>query len=263
MNTTLPFHRAVPAALLELAAGEVHVWVARLDTERDMQQLERYRALLDEQEGRRLDRLATTALKAEFLLTRALCRETLSRYADVAPRDWRFEVNAYGKPAISGPTLSSALGFNLSNARNVVACAVALDADLGIDIEQWSRPDDSLPITAQIFSASELHALRDCDPQARRRLFYELWTLKEAYVKARGQGLSMNLDEITFDPHVTPIRASFSPAPAHEAQAWHFEQIEFGRDHLLALAIGTSGSAEPRITVREVALAKDAPGFVD
>lgn len=238
------------------------MWVARLDAERDMQQLERYRALLDEQEERRLDRLATAALKAEFLLTRALCRETLSRYADVAPRDWRFEVNAYGKPAISAPALSLSLKFNLSNARDVAACVVALEANVGIDIEQWSRPDDSLPITAQIFSASELHALRNCDPQARRRFFYELWTLKEAYVKARGQGLSMNLDEITLDPRATPIRATFSPALAHEAQAWHFEQIEFGRDHLLALAIDTRGSAAPRITVREVALRTDAPGFV-
>lgn len=262
MNTTLPSHRAAPRPLLGLSAGEVHVWIARLDVQRDLPRLQRWRGLVADSERQRLDRLATPALKAEYLLTRALCRETLSRYAPVAPQDWRFELNAYGKPSISAPALPRPLRFNLSNARTVVACAVTLDGEVGVDIEPWNRPDDSLPISAQVFSPSEMQALATCDPQRRGRRFYELWTLKEAYVKACGHGLSMGLDQVTLDPAATPIRATFAPALAGGAQRWQFEQFDFGPDHLLALAVAVDGPARSRLAVCEVVLNDDASGFL-
>ena len=257
MHSSLPFHR-VPLAL---AAGEVHVRVARLAGGDDPGRLERFRGWLDDRERQRLDRLANAALKAEFLLTRALCRDTLSRYTEVAPRDWRFEPNAYGKPSIAAPSLPVALKFNLSNARTVVACAVTVDAELGIDIEPWNVPAEGLPISAQVFSPSELQALHGCEPGERSRRFHELWTVKEAYVKAVGQGMSMPLDQISFEPRATPIRASLAPALAGDARRWHFELIDCGPDHLLALAVGGARLAPPRITVSELALDELGAGF--
>jgi 4'-phosphopantetheinyl transferase len=254
MNTTLLRHRDEPRALLGIGADEVHVWVARLTDPSDLRRLRDWHELLDEHEEARLDRLATAALKAEFLLTRALCRKTLSLYADVAPQDWRFERNPHGKPSILEPRLWPALRFNLSNARTVVACAVAVEAEVGIDIEKWTGLDDNLPITPQIFSASEIRTLNEREPRARSRLFHELWTLKEAYVKACGKGLSMNLDQIAFDPHAVLIRATSAPGSSGDLRGWQFEQIEVGADHLLALAIDIQSSARRVVTVREVAL---------
>jgi 4'-phosphopantetheinyl transferase len=254
MESPLPTHRTEPPGLTRLAPGEVHVWVARLEGAADLPRLAGYRNWLDEPEQRRLDRLATAALKAEFLLTRALCRETLSRYADVAPPDWRFELNAYGKPSIAAPAVPLALKFNLSNARTIVACAVTVDAEVGIDIEPWKQPQDALPISPQVFSAAELRALRDCDPGERSRRFHELWTLKEACVKACGQGLSMDPALIAIDPRAVPIRATSVPPMAYDAARWHFEQLDVGPDHLLAVAVAGSEPGKPRVALRQVDL---------
>jgi 4'-phosphopantetheinyl transferase len=248
---------------LELAPGEAHVWFAWVPSFGEAQDLDRYRRMLAPSETQRLNRLVTQPLKLEFLMTRALCRETLSRYSDVLPNEWQFEFNPYGKPAIAKPTLATPLQFNLSNSRSVVACVVAVDAEVGIDVESWIRQDGALPIAPRIFSPSELAMLGACAEPLRARSFYELWTLKEAYVKARGMGMSMPLDQVSFSPRVVPIRAEMSPELDDDASGWHFEQQALGQDHLLALAIRRRDSKKVSVLVKQAQLASLASEFTD
>ncbi len=254
MSDPLEEPAAAPETRLRLTPGEVHVWYAWVADCGSPRNLGRYRRMLDPSETQRLDRLLTAPLKVEFLLTRALCRETLSRYANVPPQDWQFELNPYGKPAIAAPRWATSLKFNLSNTRTLVACAVVLDAEVGIDVERWDRPCDTLPIASQVSSAAEMYALRACPEHLRHRSFYELWTLKEAYVKARGMGMSIPLDQVSFVPNAVPIRAEIAAEQGDDARAWQFEQADLGSDHLLALAIRQKGSAKSRVVINEARL---------
>ncbi len=237
-------------AMHELASGEVQVWIARLE-ETDARALDRCRAMLNDAELQRLNRLASEPLKAEFLLTRGLCRLTLSAYANVCPKDWEFECNAYGKPSIALPANLKMLRFNLTNTRTLAACAVAFDVDIGVDIEPLNRTDDTLPISTGIFTSAEVLLLRTLGAANRVRRFYELWTLKEAYAKAKGTGLSELLDRVSFQPQGSSTRACFDSGSGDCEDDWQFEQIDLDCNHLLALAVHKKRGPRLRCTFRK------------
>ncbi len=246
---------------LVLGPREAHVWYAWTARCSTPALLERYRAWLAPHEHARLARFAFEPLKVEYLVTRALCRATLSRYADVAPADWSFTTDDYGKPAVADPALAW-LRFNLSNARSIVACIVARDRDVGIDVEEIDRHGDPLSIADHHFSRSELRGLRALPAAARLSRFFELWTLKEAYIKAVGKGLSMPLDRfsLTLDEPALAIR--FDPPSDDDARAWQFALHRPGPAHVLGFGIhreaGTTWSVRLRETVPGVR-SDDAP----
>ncbi len=220
-----------------LGPHEVRVWYALVADHTEPWQQEQFRALLATDERRRLERLVTPALKQEFLLTRALCRHALSWHTGVAPAAWTFECNRYGRPEIRSPLGLPALRFNLSNTRSMVACAVALDTDVGVDVECWNHPGDTVPMGAQVFSDTERLALQCCPPALQRRRFYQHWTLKEAYIKARGVGLSLPLHAVSVDPLARPLQVTLAAELGDPVAGWQFEQFELESQHVLALAV--------------------------
>lgn len=111
----------------------------------------------------------------------ALARAALSRHAGAA--DWRFEPGPYGKPAVAGRWR-----FNLSRAPGIVAVAVAEGVEVGLDAEDTTREGDFAGVAERWFAPSE-----------RAMAFWDAWTLKEAYLKARGTGLRIPLDSFRFD----------------------------------------------------------------
>jgi 4'-phosphopantetheinyl transferase len=156
--------------------------------------MKRYDMLLGDKERTRLIRLATENLRREYLLTRALCRIVLSRYVNVTPIDWVFETNTYGRPRIVAPAVGAGLNFNLSHAGSIVVMAVMRQpCEIGIDVEEADRKTDLAEISNQCLSHEEMIFWRNLPPEQKRQYFFELWTLKEAYVKARGLGLSIPL----------------------------------------------------------------------
>src|SRR5262249_29379167 len=155
--------------------------------------LARYAALLCEEERERCARILHEETQHQCLVTRALVRTTLSRYAEVAPASWRFDANEYGRPALARGQCGLDLRFNLSHAHGLVACAVALGRAVGIDVEWNRRPPSMLEDVDQFFSPTELGDLAALPPAARVERFFQVWTLKESYIKAHGKGLSMPL----------------------------------------------------------------------
>lgn len=237
------------AADLHLAPDEAQVWYCWTDECLMDGRAELYRSLLSAEESARLERFRFEHLKREFLVTRALCRLTLSRYSAVHPAAWRFAANHYGRPEIDMPGLDLPLRFNLSNARSLVACVVTRTADAGVDVEEVDRPGETVAIADQYFSSSEVAGLRRLPAARQRQRFFELWTLKESYIKARGMGLSIPLEQFSFDLDQA-ICISFDSGLQDRADDWHFElHCPSGR-HVLAVGLRRGSSHAARVRVR-------------
>lgn len=242
-----------------LRPGQVDVWYTRTADCLDAGMERHYRSLLTDEEASRLERFRFPYLRQEYLVTRALCRLTLSHYADVAPCDWRFIANRYGRPEIAGPGSGHRLRFNLSNARSLVACAVTLDDDIGVDVEEIDRPGETLSIAHHYFSPKELAGLRAL-PEARQQdRFYALWTLKEAYIKARGMGLSIPLDRFSFEIG-REIGIELAPELGDRAERWHFELRPVGDRHLLAVCAERTDVAPVEVRFHACVPGLDMPG---
>ncbi len=227
----------------ELNKGEVHLWYCLYDDRLDRALSERYGALMTPEESARHRRFHFERDRLLFLMTRALVRTVLSRYADCAPDAWRFDKNAFGRPHICGPV--DGPFFNLSNTHGLVACAVARHERIGVDVEKVTRRTEPLEIADRFFSPSEVTALRRLDASAHRTRFFSLWTLKEAYIKARGMGLAIPLGQFSYDLDAGPISIGFGPKIEDDASAWSFALTRVSNEHMLSIATG-----KPNATVR-------------
>ena len=158
-------------------------------------------------------RFTSDRRRREYVFAHGLVRAALSRFApQVAPAAWRFERSRYGRPFISYPRSAERLHFSLSHTDGFVACAVSSCERVGIDVEAIDRPVSHLEIARTFFSAAEHADLISLPPAQQRDRFFDLWTFKEAYAKARGLGLQLPLDE--FSIHVAPGENAESRFPA-------------------------------------------------
>lgn len=234
--STISSRRAEVEALPE---GEAHVWLAKPEGMDDPAALQHYLALLGPEERERLQRLRREHSRREFLVAHALARVTLSRYAPVPPEAWSFRSGEHGRPEIAGPAESGGLRFNLSHTRGVVACAVIRELDIGVDVENAARRVRHHDLAERFFGEAEIEALRAVAPEKRKGRFLEVWTLKEAYLKAGGRGISIPLRSFQF--HLSdsdPPGISFDPAVLRDDPAsWQFSLHHPTPDHTLALAI--------------------------
>lgn len=223
-----------------LSPGAVHLWYTLSDDIAPPVALDAYLGLLSPEERTRHARFLNERARHEYLITRALCRTVLSRYADVAPVDWRFQANEWGRPEINVPELGH-LRFNLSNTRGLIACAVALEGEIGVDVEALDRASDLLEIADRFMAAPEAAAIRALPPDAQGFRFFTYWTLKEAYIKARGMGLSIPLDKFWFlldgeVPASSGVQVVLDPDMDDDASEWSFAQLQPTDRHLLAVA---------------------------
>ena len=181
--------------MLPALKTEVHIHLQSLDASATA--LARYSALLALDERNRSTRFRFERDRNRFIVARARLREILSSYLDREPSSIEFVYNAFGKPALR----DASLRFNVSHSGGIGVCAIA-GREVGIDIEQI-RPELAEERTAEsFFSPREVAMLRALPPGSQLEAFFECWTRKEAYVKARGEGLSIPLD--TFDVEFRP-----------------------------------------------------------
>lgn len=237
--------------LLSLGREEAHVWCVCPDSLVEPALLEAYGELLSEEEQARRQRFYFEKERREYVVTRALVRATLSRYAQVDPRVWRFQTNAYGKPEISSPQNIPPLRFNLAHTNGLIACLIVLNREGGIDVEDTEQSGATVEVAEQFFSRAEAQALRALPESARRQRFFEYWTLKESYIKARGLGISLPLEQFSF--HLTEgqsIRISFDPRLKDDPSSWQFAQIRPTPRHLIAVALRRSQGPDLAIQVR-------------
>jgi 4'-phosphopantetheinyl transferase len=184
--------------------------------------------------------------RQQYLVSHALIRDVLSRYAPVRPEKWRFEVNAYGRPFIAEPTEWQGLRFNLSHTDGRAVVAVAWEIDVGVDVEATNLHRDVSGIADRFFSPVELAQLRH-DPG----WFFDFWTLKEAYIKARGMGLAIPLGAFSFilSESERP-RIVFHEGCPDQPERWQFVVLR-GDGYRMGLAAATAGRPL-RVLEREV-----------
>ena len=210
-----------------------------------------YLALCNTEERARYARITHDETRDHHLLTRALVRTTLSRYAPIAPEAWRFTENAHGCPFIASEQNRDGLHFNVSHTHGLIVCAVTRGRALGVDIEYEPRDSQTTKIADRFFAPAEVAALHRLPESEQRERFFCYWTLKEAYIKARGMGLAIPLKRFWFDVETAGvIRFDNDPVLNDDPGRWCFVRLRAGDDHPLALAV--SGNAGQPLTVRAV-----------
>jgi len=190
----------------------------------------------------------------DYAAAHALLRATLSRYGDRAPERWRFDKTANGKPFLVDQGAGCA-SFSLSHTHGMVACAVTQDADVGVDVECIDRAVDAGEIAARFFAPTEADLLARLDADARRDRFFDLWTLKEAFVKALGVGLSMSLASLAFTIDAAGGVTLEAPADI-DTKTWQFGLFTPGPRHRLAVVARRPPSGRAQLIFRS--LTRDA-----
>lgn len=196
-------------------------------------------ALLSPDERARADRFRFAHDRRDFVLAHALLRTTLSEGGDRAADEWTFGTDPNGKPFLAG---GGPVAFSLSHTAGLVACAVSTDGEVGVDVERVARVGDWRAIATRYFSKAELRAI-EAEPQERRpSRFIEIWTLKEAFAKALGLGLSQPLDSSTFLV-AADGSVSFEPPAGLDRDAWRFSLRAPAPGYRLAVALALRAHA--------------------
>jgi 4'-phosphopantetheinyl transferase len=183
------------------------VQVFRFPLDVDTRNLAALTAVLTPDEAARADRYHFARDRRRFTVARATLRRILAHYLQRDPSDLRFDYNPYGKPALAGEsTTAGDLGFNLSHSADLALLAVTRGLEVGIDVESVRLEIDRLNLARRFFGPAETAALLALPPEQQVGAFYACWTRKEAYLKARGSGLSESLKsfQVSIEPGQPP-----------------------------------------------------------
>jgi 4'-phosphopantetheinyl transferase len=229
----------------------VHVLTVHLDDPEVLAQLERYRTLLNSDERERERRFHFDADKERFVIGRALARLQLSRFLGGDPRTWPLVTNRYGRPELAAPT-NPPIGFNVSHTAGMVACAVTGTSDIGVDVERVTRTL-AHDVAERFFAPREVADLRALGDEEQGRVFFDYWTLKEAYIKARGMGLALPLAHFAFclRPPAAPTIA-FDQEIEDDPRTWQFAQSWPTPEHRLAVAVRRPPGQDVEIRITPV-----------
>jgi 4'-phosphopantetheinyl transferase len=196
------------------------------------------RACLNDAERARADRFLQPRHRVQSAVTRGTLRSLLGRYLDRPPQSIDLELNAHGKPALAASHQDSRLRFNVSHSDGLVLLAFTLNRDIGVDIEKIRLDRPFEKIARRFFARGEAAQLCALEPGRQSQAFYECWTRKEAYIKARGLGLSLPLDsfEVGFGPGIPP---SLAPVPgnAGNEQTWTVADLRPAEGFAAALVV--------------------------
>jgi 4'-phosphopantetheinyl transferase len=199
-------------------------------------------ALLSAEETVRYNRFLVPDAAATFLAARILLRSVLSQYAALPPAEWCFEANRFGRPHVANADAPRGLTFNLSHKPGCVTCLVGAGRELGVDVEDSAAGRTNLlEIAGRFFSSPETAALRDLPDGSRRQRFYELWTLKESYIKARGVGLSLGLSRFSFSVESDRATVRFAEGFDDRPEAWDFRLFRPDERHVIATSVRYAG----------------------
>ena len=237
---------------MRLPHNEVQLWQADTDEWSFSGLSAKYGHWLSEAEQARLKRLRSPQAALRLLLGRVLMRGVLCRYLHIPnPQALPLVAEAGGKPALASASADEAgLIFNLSHSQRKVLLAVAMMPDaqvsLGVDIEWMRRQRRVSRIAGRYFAEDECSGLLSLPEPQRLERFYTLWTLKEAYIKARGLGLALPLQQFAFSLGGSGLlTARFNPTLPNHSGHWRFWSLQTAPDYRIGLSIGTAATAAP------------------
>lgn len=230
--------RSRPPALppAQLPPDGVHIWHWQpVSTPQEIPALWK---VLAEDECQRAERFRSRDDRDEFVINHARLRFVLSGYMGTPPQRLVFDHSSRGKPSLRD---GSDLRFNLSHTRGRAALAIALKREVGIDVEEIRSQCDGQRIAERFFSEYEQKSLQSLSPQEFDHAFFRCWTRKEAYIKARGEGLSMPLQQ--FDVSVArdePAQLLSTRPDPEEAKRWLLYDLPLAAGYAAALVVAAA-----------------------
>ena len=229
-----------PPATRILGSNEVHVWRAALDE--PSPRIDSFLHTLAADEKTRAQRFYFQRDRERFITAHGVLRAILGFYLNRAAKCLSFCYGSHGKPALAWESGGDAIRFNMSHSHGVALYAVARGREVGIDLEFIRCDLEVEQIAERCFSRREIATLRALPTDLRKYAFFLCWTRKEAYIKARGEALSLPLDQ--FDVSLIPGEpaALLSTQPdSDEALRWSLQELTLASGYVAALAVEGRG----------------------
>ncbi|MBD0325490.1 MAG: 4'-phosphopantetheinyl transferase superfamily protein [Pyrinomonadaceae bacterium] len=225
-----------PPENIVLEDDDVHVWRVLLSGNASQLQSLLHNLAADERE--RAERFHFQRDRERFIIAHGALRSVLSCYLNQEACQLRFSYSPYGKPALAHGLGDDALRFNMSHSDQLALIAVTRGREIGVDIERINAAVAHEKIAERFFSPAEVFKLRSLPVDVQAKAFFNCWTRKEAYIKARGEGLSLPLDQ--FDVSLVPGEAAAllsTKDDTQEAARWSLHELSPGSDYVAAVAI--------------------------
>ncbi|MGB2255266.1 MAG: 4'-phosphopantetheinyl transferase family protein [Spongiibacter marinus] len=214
-----------------LSAGQVDVWCCATDDPRLLAKMDRYLNMLSDEEKQEYEQRQHAGQAEEYLASRAFLRTVLAQYTGQEPEQLTFDSNDFGKPFL--PAHSDSVSFNAAHTHGLTLCAVTSGCDIGVDVEFQTDSQGMLDAADDYLSPAEMLALREVEEEGRLSVFFRSWTLKEAYLKARGKGLSIPLHDFS----VLLNGLDVSRFDADDAERWELRLLAQDEDFTAAIAV--------------------------
>jgi 4'-phosphopantetheinyl transferase len=224
-----------PSGLLRLDEHQTHLWGFSLDLEGE--ELYRLFELLSAEEQHRARRFRFDIHRERFIAARTQLRLLLSHYTKQEPNHIQFTYGANGKPQVASTDGNSTLEFNLAHSAELALLAVNRSVAVGVDLEELHPLEDAPALVARFFSPRENEAFQQLSESQKLSAFFNLWTRKEAWLKATGEGIgySLNKVEVSFLPEEEPrLVATPEPRPVSE---WQLSNLKPATGFVAALAL--------------------------
>jgi 4'-phosphopantetheinyl transferase len=225
----------------DLPLNAVHLWQRPLQiTGGD---LEACHALLSPEECERAERYRVERPRSDYILTRGTLRSLLSRYLQRSPLEITFRYTEYGKPyLVEGGNLQ----FNVSHSEGIAVMGFVRAREIGVDVEKIRKQSDVEQIAERFFSECERRSLRKCQGDQLHEAFFRCWTRKEAYIKAKGEGLSLPLHQFDVSIERQPEQGLLATRPdSTEAKRWRVINMPVQSGYAAALAVGEPIEVQP------------------
>ncbi len=223
-----------------LNAGEVHIVYGMVDEFKSSLQFLKAKEIMSAEEKKQHLKFSFEEDRDLYLLARYLLRSSLSNYhCEILPTQWTFKFNSYGRPSISNVNGPPNLHFNISHSDGMVVCGFASFEEIGVDVENRTRKCSHLELAKNQFSIIEFENLKSFAVHEQSAVFFKFWTLKEAYIKARGLGLQLPLEQFSFLINdESDIKILFDIRMNENPSRWKFKLLYPKSPYQVAIAMG-------------------------
>ena len=187
-------HWNIPPRNFYLTSEEVHIWRVNLDL--SVRETEELAKTLSTDERKKAHKFRFEEHRRRSIVTRGILRQILANYLNISAEEVLFDYSDRGKPSLSNHLNQDNLQFNVSHSQNLALYAFTYGDRVGIDLEYIRFGSDAAQIARRFFALQEYELISSLEKDRQREVFLHIWTIKEAYLKATGEGLSGSLDAV-------------------------------------------------------------------
>ncbi|MFN2529798.1 MAG: 4'-phosphopantetheinyl transferase superfamily protein, partial [Pyrinomonadaceae bacterium] len=220
-----------------LGETDVHVW--RVDLNQPAAMIEHCRELLSKDEQARANRFHFESDRQHFIVARGFLRAILASYLEISAQAIQFSYASHGKPELANSySHELPLNFNLAHSGSFALYGVTRMGEIGVDLEHIRSDFTGDDIARRFFSSNEVGCLTSLPADVRHEAFFNCWTRKEAFLKAKGTGLSLPLDQfdVTLAP-AEPAALLLTRWDETEATRWSLKSIDVAPGYVAAVAV--------------------------